>query len=47
MILTWLRFQGVSHKGHVSKPSVLEEREANRLHEEAIKKKKDAAKQAH
>ena len=38
--------QGVSHKGHVSKPPVPEEREANRLHGEAVKKKKDAAKQA-
>ena len=38
-------FAGVSHKGHVSKPPVPEEREANRLHGEAAKKK-DAAKQA-
>ena len=37
---------GVSHKGHVSKPPVPEEREANRLHGEAVNKKKDAAKQA-
>jgi len=36
----------VSHKGHVSKPSVPEEREANLLHEEVVKKRKDAAKQA-
>ena len=38
--------QGVSHKGHVSKPPVPEEREANRLHGEAVKKKTDAAKDA-
>jgi hypothetical protein len=36
----------VSHKGHVSKPPIPEEREANRLHGEAVKKKKDAAKDA-
>ena len=36
--------QGVSHKGHVSKPPVPEEREADRLHGEVVKKKKDAAK---
>jgi len=34
----------VSHKGHVSKPPVPEKRKANRLHGEAVKKKKDAAK---
>jgi len=34
----------VSHKGHVSKPPVPEEREANNLHGEAVKKKKDTAK---
>ena len=38
--------QGVSHKGHVSKPPVPEEREANHLHGEVVKKKKDAAKDA-
>ena len=38
--------QRVSHKGYVSKPPVPEEREAYRLHGEAVKKKKDAAKQA-
>ena len=38
--------QGVSHKGHVSKPPVSEQREANRLHGEAVKKKKDAAEEA-
>ena len=31
LILTWSRLQGVSHKGHVSKPPVPEERQANRL----------------
>jgi len=36
----------VSHKGHVSKPPVPEEHEADRLHGEAVKKKKDAAKDA-
>jgi hypothetical protein len=36
----------VSHKGHVSKPPVPEEREANCAHGEAVKKKKDAAKDA-
>ena len=46
MILIWLRLQGVSHKGYVSKPPVPEEREAYRLHGEAVKKKKDVAKQA-
>ena len=38
--------QRVSHKGYVSKPPVPEEHEANRLHREAVKKKKDAAKVA-
>ena len=46
MILTWLRLQGVSHKGHVSKHPAPEEREANRLHGEAVKKKKDAVEEA-
>ena len=46
MILTWSRLQGVSHKGHVLNPPVPEESEANRLHGEAVKKKKDAAKDA-
>jgi len=36
----------VSHKGYVSKPPVPEEREAYRLHGEAVKKKKDVARQA-
>ena len=39
-------FAGVSHKGHVSKPPVPEECEANCLHREVVKKKKDAVKQA-
>ena len=39
-------FAGVSHKGHVSKPPVPEECEANCLHREAVKKKKDSVKQA-
>ena len=34
--------QGVSRKGYTSKPPVPEEREVNRLHAEAVKKKKDA-----
>jgi hypothetical protein len=38
--------QRVSHKGYVSKPPVPEEREAYRLHGEAVKKKKDVVKQA-
>ena len=46
MILTWLRLQGVIHKGYTSKPPVPEEREVNRLHGEAVKKKKDAAEEA-
>ena len=40
------RLQGLSHKGYVSKPPVLEDRQANRLRDEAVKKKKDAAKVA-
>ena len=39
-------FAGVSHKGHVSKNPVLEEREANRLRDEAVKRRKDAARDA-
>ena len=38
--------QGVSHKGYTSKPPVPEEREVNRLHGEAIKKKKNAAEES-
>ena len=38
--------QGVNHKGYVSKPPILEEREANRLHDEAVKRRKDAARDA-
>jgi hypothetical protein len=38
--------QGLSHKGYVSKPLTPEARKANRLRDEAVKKKKDAAKEA-
>ena len=38
--------QGVSRKGYTSKPPAPEEREVNRLHAEAVKKQKDAAKAA-
>ena len=38
--------QGVSRKGYVSKPPVPEDRQANRLRDEAVKKKKDAVKEA-
>jgi hypothetical protein len=34
----------VSHNGYVSKPPVPEEHKANRLRDEAVKKKKDVAK---
>ncbi|XP_039811620.1 uncharacterized protein LOC120674518 [Panicum virgatum] len=37
---------GVSHKGYISKPPVPEDRQANRLRDEATKRKKDAAKEA-
>ena len=46
MILTLLRLQGVSREGYTSKLPVPEEREVNRLHGEAVKKKKDAAEEA-
>ena len=46
LLLTWPRLQGVSHKGYVSKPPISEEREANRLHDEAVKRRKDAARDA-
>ena len=46
MLLTWPRLQGVSHKGYVSKPPISEEREANRLRDEAVKRRKDAARDA-
>ena len=36
----------MSRRGYTSRPPVPEEREANRLHGEAVKKKKDAAKKA-
>ena len=38
--------QGLSHKGYISKPPTPEARKANRLYGEAVKKKKDAAKEA-
>ena len=38
LFLTWLRLQVVSHKGYTSKPPILEEREVNCLHTEAVKK---------
>ena len=38
--------QGVSHKGYVSKPPIPEEREANRLGDKAVKRRKEAAKDA-
>ena len=46
MSLIWSRLQGVSRKGYVSKPPVPEDCQANRLHDDAVKKKKDAAKEA-
>ena len=46
LLLTWPRLQGVSHKGYVSKPPIPEEREANRLRDEAVKRRKDAARDA-
>ena len=36
----------MSRRGYTSRPSVPEEREVNRLHGEAMKKQKDAAKEA-
>ena len=36
----------MSHKGYVSKPPAPEEREANRLRDEAVKRRKDAARDA-
>ena len=45
MSLIWSRLQGVSRKGYISKPPVPEDRQANRLRDEAVKKKKDAAKE--
>ena len=38
--------QGVSRRCHPSRPPILEECEVNRLHAEAVKKRKDAAKAA-
>ena len=38
--------QGVSRRCHPSRPPIPEEREVNRLHAEAVKKRKDAAEAA-
>ena len=38
--------QGVSRKCHPSRPSIPEEREVNRLHAKAVKKRKEAAEEA-
>ena len=35
----------MSHRGYVSKPPVLEDRQANRQCDESVKRKKDAAKE--
>ena len=43
MLLIWAHLQGLSHKGYVSKPPLPEARKANRLHAEAVKKRKDEA----
>ena len=45
LLLIWLRLQGLSRKGYVSKPPLPEARKSNRLHAEAVKKRKDAAKE--
>ena len=42
----FVAFAGVSHKGYTSKPPIPEEREVNRLHGEAVKKKKDVVEEA-
>ena len=46
LLLIRSRLQGLSHKGYVSKPLTPEARKANCLRDEAVKKKKDAAKEA-
>ena len=46
LLLVQSRLQGLSHKGYVLKPPTPEARKANRLHGEAVKKKKDAANEA-
>ena len=46
LLLIRSRSQGLSRKGYVSKPPIPEARQANRLHGEAVKKKKDVAKEA-
>ena len=45
MLLIWSRSQGLSREGYVSKPPLPEAREANCLHTEAVKKRKDEAKE--
>ena len=45
LLLTRLRPQELSRKGYVSKPPLPEARKANRLHAEAVKKRKDKAKE--
>ena len=44
LLRIWARLQGLSRKGYVSKPPLPEAREANRLHAEEVKKRKDEAK---
>ena len=46
LLLIWSCLQGVSRKGYVSKPPVPEDRQANRLRDETVKKKKNAVKEA-
>ena len=46
LLLIWSRLLGVSRKGYVSKPPVPEDRLANRLRDEAVKRKKNAVKEA-
>ena len=41
-----MHFAGVSRRCHPSRPSIPEEREVNRLHAEAVKKRKEAAEAA-
>ena len=45
LFLIWSCLHGLSRKGYVSKPRLLEVREANCLHAEAVKKRKDKAKE--
>ena len=46
LLLIWSHLQGVSRKGYVSKHPVPEDRQANRLRDETVKKKKNAVKEA-